>query len=306
MVIEHLFPAFALIVLGAFLKRFHMTDRAFLARTDRLIYYIFFPGMLFWKIGTADRHLAGEAFDLYLATMCAIGAVYVLSTVYIVFWVPKFQAGAFSQSCYRFNTYVGMAVVLSILGERGVALFGILIAVAIPLINVLAVTTLIWFSEHPGNWRQRLRSTFFSIVSNPLVISCAAGLLYARWINAFPSFIDSTFRLGAAVTLPLALISIGGSLTLQTLKTYFRPALASAAFKLLLLPATGALFLHMFGVAGIYYAVGLIFFALPTSPAIYVLSSQLGSDTELASAAIMLSTVLSFCSLTVVIGLLHA
>ena len=124
MVIEHLFPAFALIVLGAFLKRFHMTDRAFLARTDRLIYYIFFPGMLFWKIVTADRHLAGEAFDLYLATMCAIGAVYVLSTVYIVFWVPKFQAGAFSQSCYRFNTYVGMAVVLSILGERGVALFG--------------------------------------------------------------------------------------------------------------------------------------------------------------------------------------
>jgi predicted permease len=73
------------------------------------------------------------------------------------------------------------------------------------------------------------------------------------------------------------LISIGGSLTLQTLKTYFTPALASAAFKLLLLPATGTLFLHLFGVEGIYYAVGLIFFALPTSPAIYVLSSQLGS-----------------------------
>jgi hypothetical protein len=38
----------------------------------------------------------------------------------------------------------------------------------------------------------------------------------------------------------------------------------------------------------------MIFFALPTSPAIIVLSSQLNSDTKFASAAIVLSTLLSF------------
>jgi malonate transporter len=38
----------------------------------------------------------------------------------------------------------------------------------------------------------------------------------------------------------------------------------------------------------------MLFFALPTSPAIIVLSSQLNSDTEFASAAIVLSTMLSF------------
>lgn len=42
-----------------------------------------------------------------------------------------------------------------------------------------------------------------------------------------------------------------------------------------------------------------VFFALPTSTAIYVLSAQLNSDTELASAAIMVSTVLSFIPLSV-------
>jgi predicted permease len=42
----------------------------------------------------------------------------------------------------------------------------------------------------------------------------------------------------------------------------------------------------------------MVFFALPTSTALYVLSSQLNSDTELASASIALSTFLSLVSLS--------
>ena len=45
----------------------------------------------------------------------------------------------------------------------------------------------------------------------------------------------------------------------------------------------------------------MLFFALPTSPAIIVLSSQLNSDTEFASGAIVLSTLLSFFSMSAVL-----
>jgi hypothetical protein len=44
--------------------------------------------------------------------------------------------------------------------------------------------------------------------------------------------------------------------------------------------------------------MGILFLSLPTSTALYVLSSQLNSDTELASAAIALSTLLSILSLS--------
>jgi predicted permease len=105
MVLQHLFPVFALILLGLILKQRGMTDEAFLATTDRLIYYIFFPAMLFWKIGTADQRYAAQAVPLFMAAACAVGVVYVLSALYIwAFKVPAFQAGGFSQSCYRFNT----------------------------------------------------------------------------------------------------------------------------------------------------------------------------------------------------------
>jgi hypothetical protein len=54
-------------------------------------------------------------------------------------------------------------------------------------------------------------------------------------------------------------------------------------------------------VTGVPFKVGLLFFALPASTAIYVLSSQMHSDTELASSAIVLSTLLSFLSLSVIL-----
>ena len=47
----------------------------------------------------------------------------------------------------------------------------------------------------------------------------------------------------------------------------------------------------------------MIYLALPTSTAIYVLSAQLHSDTELASAAIVLSTMLSLLPLSWVLAL---
>ena len=44
--------------------------------------------------------------------------------------------------------------------------------------------------------------------------------------------------------------------------------------------------------------MGLLFLCLPTSTALYVLSAQLNSDTDLASAAIALSTLMSVFSLS--------
>ncbi len=307
MIIQHLFPVFALILLGVILKQRGLTDARFLATTDRLIYYIFFPAMLFWKIGTADQRYAAEALPLFLAAACAVGTIYLLSTLYILIWkVPARQAGSFSQSCYRFNTYVGMAVILSRLGESGVARFGILIGGVIPLINLLAVITLIWFSGQPSHWRARLGLTIRALLTNPLVIGCAAGLLYARWVNTLPAFLENTLRLGVSITLPLALISVGGSLTLKSLKKHLRLATVGSVFKLVLLPLAGYGFMRLFGIAGADRSVGLIFFALPTSTAIYVLSSQLGSDTDLAAAAVVVSTALSFISLAAALGWLHA
>jgi malonate transporter len=298
MVLNSLFPVFALILFGSVLKRFQLTNDVFLKTADRLVYYIFFPLLLFWKIGGASTALFSSP-GLYKAVICAVLTVYVLSTAFIVLGkVPSYQAGSFSQSCFRFNSYIGVAIVLTALGEEGIKYFGILIGMIIPIINVLCVATLIWFSEKKTLPTERIRQTAKGLITNPLILACISGILYANLVRGFPSFIDSTLQLCSFVALPMAMLSIGGSLSLDGIKAHFKLSLIASIFKLIVLPAVGFLFLTIFGVSGLSLKVGLIYVTLPTSPALYILSSQLNSDTKLASAAIALSTLLSFFSLS--------
>jgi hypothetical protein len=297
-VLENLFPIFALMAAGKLLRHWNFTTEAFLRVSDRLVYFIFFPAMLFWKIGSAPPDLSGEG-AFYAAAILALAAVYLLSTTYIIVGnVDSYQAGSFSQSCYRINTFIGVAVVMSTLGEEGVRRFGILIGLFVPVINVLSVSTLIWFGGKRVALRAQISQTARALLANPLVLGCVGGMLYGQLVGRFPGFIDNTLRLASYVTLPLALLSIGSMLTLGGLRTHLRLALAAALFKLLVLPAIGFMCLRVLGVDGPSFQIGMIFFALPTSSAIYILSSQLNSDPELASAAIALSTLLSFFSLS--------
>jgi predicted permease len=297
-VLNAIFPIFSLLFLGSFLKHFNITNKIFLKTSDKLVYFIFFPVMLFWKIGGSAPD-KGASLNLCLASIVAVIIVYLLSLLAIrMFHISDFQAGSFSQACYRFNTYIGMAIVMNVLGESGVRYFGILIGFAIPLINVLAVSTLIWHSGEKRSSGQNLKVLLKALISNPLILGCVTGILFSRSEASFPVFIDSTFSLMTAVTMPLALISIGGSLTLAGLKHNTTFSLIASGLKILVLPIIGFFLLKLFLVTGIAFKAGMIFFALPTSTAIYVLSAQLNSDTQLASAAIMLSTLLSFISLS--------
>ena len=93
MILNSLFPVFATIVLGHILKRIGMTNDLFLNKSDRLIYFILFPILLFWKIGAAPP-ADSINFNYCLAALSAVTMVFVLSILYIkICGVGQFQAG---------------------------------------------------------------------------------------------------------------------------------------------------------------------------------------------------------------------
>jgi len=302
-ILDSLFPIFILLLLGSFMKRQGLTDTSFLQTADRLIYYIFFPIMLFWKIGGTSFE-NGIDWNFCMASLLTLLIMFVFSTVVIsLFKISDFQAGAFSQSCYRFNTYIGLAIILNSMGGEGVKYFGIMVGFAIPLINVFAVSLLVWFSGKEVSSGKRLSIAGRAMVSNPLILGCLAGVLYSRAVGDFPSFIDNSLHLTSMVALPLALISIGGSLTFEGVKGNFGISLLASMLKLILLPIIGLLLFYFFNVTGVAFKVGIIFFSLPTSTAIYVLSSQMNSDTKLASSTIVISTIFSIFPLSIALFL---
>ena len=298
MVLNNLFPILTLLLMGKILKATEFIHDEFLATSDRLVYFIFFPCMLFYKIG-GNKAAANLDMGLPLAGLCALFLVFSLSTLYIIYGrITNFEAGSFSQSCYRFNTYIGMAIVMTALGEQGIFRFGLLIGVVIPIINILSVSILIWFSGEQYTTGQRTIKFIKEAISNPLILACLAGFMFSRMGNGFPVFVDNSLKLISMITLPLALISIGSTFTLNKMKGHLRLSMIAALFKMVILPVSGILFMKLFGVTGVAFKAGLIFFCLPTSTSIYILSSQIQSDTDLASASIVFSTLTSFLSLS--------
>lgn len=297
-IINTLFPLLAMMALGYALKRRGMTSDEFLKTLDKLVYYIFFPVMLFWKTAKSTGTDASGA-GLLSAVLAAVFLVSLVSYLYIrMTKMPDKVIGSFFQASFRFNTYIGMAIVLSVLGEEGIRFFSILIGCLIPIINVLSVSVMIWHSGHTPSLAQRLRVLLRALISNPLIIGCAAGLLFYGSEYRFPAFIDNFLALVASMTLPLALISMGGNLSFAGISKHWPNAVVAAAIKLVVLPVTGYIMLDLFSVSDTAFRTGMIYFCLPTSTAIAVLSAQLNSDVELASTAVMMSTVLSFISLS--------
>ena len=300
MVLNSLLPVFALIAMGMALKHWHLTSTDFLKTADRLVYVICFPALLCWKIGGAPPTPAANG-EFYLAVALAIFCIYLGSLAYICWRVPAFQAGTFSQNCYRFNTYVGMAIVINALGGDGARSFGILIGFLIPMNNILAVTTLTWYADGHATGAGRIRQTAQAMIANPLILACVGGLIYSRAVGSFPTFVDNGLGLMAGMTLPMALLSIGGALDPAGIRDHWKLSLVSAIFKLVALPLVGWMLLRWMGVGGLDLQVGMIYFALPISPATYVLASQLKSDTRLTSATIALTTALSIIPLAIVL-----
>jgi len=198
---------------------------------------------------------------------------------------------------------VGMAVVMTDLGEEGGRQFGVLIGFAIPFINVLAVSSMVWFSGEGSSRGFRTALLVRSTLSNPLIVACVFGIAYARLGMPWPLFLDNVLSLMSLLTLPLALLAVGGSMTFTAFGKHFGSSATAAGIKLLVLPLIGCCFLHAFGVQGVPFKVAMIYFALPTSPNNYILSALLHSDLSLAVAAIVLSTLLSLPALSVTLAI---
>jgi malonate transporter len=300
-VLESIVPIFAVIFLGHALKRFGMIDDRFMEMSDSLLYFLFMPGLLFWKIAEQSPDKPID-WSVVLPAMAVIFATFLASLVYAgLAKISYGKIGSFSQSCYRFSTYLGLAVVSATYGEKGVREFGILIAFLIPFINLLAVPSLIWYSSARPAFSKELWILVRSIALNPLIVACLAGLAYSRLSIPMPHVFAATLSMTSALALPLALVSVGGSLTLEKIKFHIAESVAAAGFKLILTPLLGYLVLKWFRIPAFSFSVAMIYFGLPTSPNNHILSAQLNSDVELAKAAMVLSTLISAITLSVIL-----
>ncbi len=291
-------PVFLVIGLGFLLKRSGMIDSVFLFQANRLIYYVGLPLLLFYKIGTAD-FFANFNGTLVLGSAAMVVVAFFLSYGYAALRrYPPEARGTFSQGTFRGNlAYIGLAIVFNAYGEEGFTRAGILMGFLVPVLNFFAILALLIPHRRSGNSR---RAAFWTrqLALNPLILASFAGILWSYLRLPLPIILDRSLNIATGMALPLALIAIGGSFSLEKLRgDLVRTGLATG-FKLIWLPLLTGFFLYMLGIRGLDLSIGVLFAGTPAATATYIMAHEMKGDPELAGAIVMMSTLLSAVTYT--------
>ncbi|HEX9777802.1 MAG TPA: AEC family transporter [Geopsychrobacteraceae bacterium] len=298
-------PVFLVIALGYFLRRYKFLDEAFLFQTNRLVYVVFLPLLLFYKISRAD-------FFSYFNGPLVVGSSLVIAVGFLVSYLyaglrryPPPVHGSFCQGAFRGNlAYIGLSICLNAYGDDGLTRAGILMGFLVPVLNLFAVLALLLPARkqtaagNRPNWLTQ-------VLLNPLLLASLVGLFWSYFRLPLPLLLDRGLQITTGLTLPLALLAIGGSFSMARLKGDLRRAGLSSAIKLLLLPLLAAVILHALGVTGTDFAIGILLAGTPAATATYIMAHQLGGDAELAGSIVMLSTLGSVFSYTLCLLLLR-
>lgn len=297
-------PIFFIVFLGIVLKRIGLIDAPFVSTASRLVFTLTLPALVFMAIsGTNFQSVFNPDQLIYF-----VGAT--LSSFALLWWLAARwikdgrDLGAFIQGAFRGNYgIIGLAVSYNLFADSGLAQASILLAMVIPLYNVLSIFALTLPLHKEGGLK--FSSALVEIIKNPLILAVLFALPFSFMGWTLPEVVEKTGRYFANLTLPLALLAIGGSLSIKSLKDTSAMAFWATSTKLVILPVGLSLGAWMYGFRGQDLAMLFILFGCPTAAASFVMAKATGANGELAANIILTTTLGSVLSLSAGIYLLR-
>ena len=281
---------FLLILLGMFLKKRGFMSEATTAEVNKVVFAVFLPCLLFYNIFQTPISVAAHP-PLIVFTAVGIMSVWLLTTAVICAIEKKpAKRGAMIQGVYRSNyTMFGLPLIVNLYGHGQAGVPSFMIAVILPLFNVLAVLTLELFR----GGKIRPLGMFGNIAKNPLILGSALGFVAALLKISLPAFLVTGIESVAYLASPLALIIIGASLTVKISHESSAPLVITTAGKLIAVPGVALPIAAAFGFTGVELATLIALFASPTAVSSYPMATLMNSDGELTAQVIVLTTLFS-------------
>ncbi len=289
-------PIFALILLGLGLRRSGFPGDGFWPAAERFTYFLLFPALLVHRLALSrlGDYAVGPVAVVIVALLLGMTALVCVLRPWLKVDGPAFTS--VYQGVIRFNTYVGLAVVLAVFQADGGTVAALVMAIMIPLINVLCVLVL---TVHAGG-SATMAGVARGLLTNPLILGCLTGIGLNLSGIGLPWGSAAVLEILARAALPLGLLAVGAGLRLEGLA---RPGLlaAASALKLVALPALAAGLCWVMQPGRLETAVLVTFAALPGAPTAYILARQLGGDVPLIAAIVTVETAAALITLPAVL-----
>ena len=295
--LETTLPVFIMVFIGIALRRIGWIDGAFVNTASALVFKATLPTLIFLSITRADLSTALNP-DLLLFFLLATLGSFALAWAWAHLRVRREDRGVYVQGAFRGNCgIVGLALAANLYGDYGLSAGGILLGLVIISYNILSVVVLLAYQ--PGQSASP-RKILHDIVRNPLIIAVVIAIPVATLNLQFPTWVMISGDYFASLTLPLALLCIGATVSLKAIRTDSSTAMGASLMKMVVLPALGTMAAWFWGFRGAELGLLFLFFASPTAAASFVMVKALGGNDRLAANIIALTTL--FASVTVTLG----
>ncbi len=272
-------PAFGLLLLGAALKRLLLPEDAVWAGIERLIFWVLLPALLVVAIGSVELGRL-PILGMMTAIWLSLAAGTALSVWLARAWAqPHASMTSVLMGGIRFNNLVGFAIAGAMFGPAGLALGAVATGLIVPFVQF--VTTTAFALGRPGGFRPW--PVLRQIVLNPLILGCVLGFAVAA-AGGLPPGVQPLLRALGQASVALGLLAVGAALSLATLRDRPVLQLATAALKLVVMPAITLLLCRALGLEALPTAMAVLFMALPTAATSYVMARAMGGDAPLMAA----------------------
>ena len=284
-------PMFCLMAIGAFVKfQKWLTDEE-LNHMNRMVFRVFFCCMMFYSIYTTELATSFRP-KLMLFGACGVLVIFFL----LMLIIPRIEPdnkrrGVLIQAIFRSNFVLfGIPIVGNIFGDSNIAVASMMIAVIIPIYNVLAVLALETFR----GGKFALLPIIKGVFKNPMILGAIAGATLLSLGIEVPKPILKPIGQIAAATTPVALIILGASFKLGSTHEHRKQLLGAIFGRLILVPAimlsTAA---YVFGFRGVEFVTLIAIFGTPCAVVSFAMAQQMGGDSDLAGNCVVFTSALS-------------
>ena len=306
-------PIFVCIALGFVTTRAGLFNRAEMRTFGKFVINLALPALLFNAL--ASRQFADLNHADYLLVY-GLGSLGV--TLGAVGWYHRIRyqgltgsaVAAMGMGCPN-SGYVGYPIVMMTFPDVA----AIVLALNMVIENIVTIPIMLALAERGQGqakpWQRVLLEIGQRLVTNPLVVAVLLGMLFSALDWHLPQPVARTINLFAAASTALALFVIGGSLVGLSLHGLGPKVLPIALGKLVLHPLAGVIVLLTLPWMGVppmdptMQKAVILSMAMPMMGIYPVLALQFKQE-DLAAAALLATTVLSFFSITAVLWVLKS
>ncbi len=317
-------PILTLIGLGYLLKRVGFLNEEFLRVGNKFVFRIALPALLYYTIYSISS-FSTINWSVIVYSVMAILILFTLGLMIANLLIPdKKQKGVIIQAIFRSNyAIIGIPLAQALGGTPAIAVVALVSAIAVPLMNVLAVIALSLYIKE-DDAKLEMEDTLLKIVKNPLIIGVFLGLVTLAIRSFIPvdpetlipvftlehnlTFLYTAIKWMGQIASPFALIILGGTFEFFVIKSLGKQIAIGTLSRVILAPLiTLSLAVYLssktsfFHFTSVDYPAFIALLASPTAVSSAIMAKEMQNDEKLAVQLVVWSTISSIVSIFIIV-----